>query len=111
MTGRRREPVLISLEGGGWSEKHPYAHNSEEFAFVLEGEPTLTLGPEEHLLAPGDAVTIRAQELRRRENRAARSSASSSCPLADPAGLLSRPAVHQFKTLAPSMLEGYSATR
>jgi uncharacterized cupin superfamily protein len=36
---------------------------------VLEGQPTLTLGPEEHVLRPGDAVTIRARELRRWENR------------------------------------------
>ncbi|HXB56005.1 MAG TPA: cupin domain-containing protein [Vicinamibacteria bacterium] len=69
MTGRRLEPVLITLDPGGRSGKHPYAHTSEEFAFVLEGEPTLTLGPEEHVLAPGDAVTIRAQELRRWENK------------------------------------------
>jgi transcriptional regulator with XRE-family HTH domain len=70
MAGHRLEPVLITLDPGGRSGKHPYAHNSEEFAFVLEGTPTLTLGPEEHVLEPGDAVTIRAQELRRWENRA-----------------------------------------
>jgi quercetin dioxygenase-like cupin family protein len=69
MTGRRMEPVLITLEPGGRSGKHPHPHNTEEFAFVLEGAPTLTLGPEEHLLATGDAVTIRPQELRRWENR------------------------------------------
>lgn len=69
MTGRRLEPVLISLEPGGRSAKHPTAHAAEEFAFVLDGRPTLTLGPEEHLLAPGDAVTIRPAELRRWENR------------------------------------------
>jgi quercetin dioxygenase-like cupin family protein len=69
MTGRRLEPVLITLEPGGRSGKHPYAHDTEEFAYVLEGEPTLTLGPEEHVLHAGDAVTIRAQELRRWENR------------------------------------------
>ena len=67
--GRRMEPSLITLEKGGRSGKHPAPHTSEEFAFVLEGEPTLTLGPEEHKLAPGDAVTIRPQELRRWENK------------------------------------------
>jgi quercetin dioxygenase-like cupin family protein len=69
MTGCRLEPVLMTLEPGGRSGKHPYAHATEEFAYVLEGEATLTLGPEEHGLRPGDAVTIRAQELRRWENR------------------------------------------
>lgn len=72
MTGRRLEPVLISLEPRGRSGKHPYAHDTEEFAFVLAGRPTLTLGPEEHVLRAGDAVTIRAQELRRWENKGKR---------------------------------------
>ncbi len=68
-TGRRMEPVLIALDPGGRSGKHPYAHDAEEFAYILEGEATLTLGPEDHVLRPGDAVTILAQELRRWENR------------------------------------------
>lgn len=68
MTGRL-EPMQITLDPGGRSGKHPHTHSSEEFAFVLEGQPTLTLGPEEHVLHPGDAVTIRPQELRRWENR------------------------------------------
>jgi transcriptional regulator with XRE-family HTH domain len=69
MMGRKMEPVLITLERGGRSGKHPAPHSSEEFAFILEGEPTLTLGPDEHRLVPGDAVTIRPQELRRWENK------------------------------------------
>jgi quercetin dioxygenase-like cupin family protein len=72
MTGRRLEPVLISLDPGGRSGKHPFAHDTEEFAFVLAGTATLTLGPEEHVLRTGDAVTIRAQELRRWENKGRR---------------------------------------
>jgi quercetin dioxygenase-like cupin family protein len=71
ITGRRQEPVLITLEPGGRTGKHPYAHSSEQFAFVVQGKPILTLGPEEHVLQPGDAVTIRPQELRRWENRSA----------------------------------------
>jgi transcriptional regulator with XRE-family HTH domain len=69
MRGCRLEPVLMTLEPGGRTAKHPYAHFVEEFAFVVKGAPILTLGPEEHRLKPGDAVTIRAQELRRWENR------------------------------------------
>jgi uncharacterized cupin superfamily protein len=38
---------------------------------VIAGRPTLTLGPDERVLGPGDAVTIRARELRRWENRGA----------------------------------------
>jgi len=71
VTGRRLEPWLITLDPGGRSAKHPSIHRSEEFAYVLEGKPTLTLGPEEHVLRPGDAVTIRARELRRWENKTA----------------------------------------
>jgi transcriptional regulator with XRE-family HTH domain len=68
MTGRRLEPVLITLDAGGRSGKHPYANDTEEFAFVVSGKPILTLGPEEYALRAGDAVTIRPQELRRWEN-------------------------------------------
>jgi transcriptional regulator with XRE-family HTH domain len=69
MTGRRLEPILITLEPGGRSAKHPVASEFEEFAYVLQGKPTLTLGPDEHALTTGDAVTVRARELRRWENR------------------------------------------
>lgn len=69
MLGRRFEPILITLEPRGRSAKHPSTHASEQFAYVLDGEATLTLGPEEYVLRSGDAVTIRAQELRRWENR------------------------------------------
>jgi transcriptional regulator with XRE-family HTH domain len=62
--GRRLEPLLISLEPGGRSGKHPVAHPTEEFAYVLEGTLDLTLGPDVHSLAAGDAVTILSQELR-----------------------------------------------
>jgi len=65
----RFEPVVITLDPSGRSAKHPVAHSTEEFAYVLAGQATLTLGPEEHLLKAGDAVTLRAGELRRWENR------------------------------------------
>lgn len=67
--GRRLEPVVITLDPGGRSGKHPAAHAAEDFALVLEGEVSLTLGPDEHVLRQGDAVTIGPQELRRWENR------------------------------------------
>lgn len=69
MSGHRGlEPVLITLDPGGRSGKHPAPHAAEEFAFVLEGEVTLTLGPERHHLAAGDAATILPRELRLWEN-------------------------------------------
>ena len=62
--GRRLEPLLISLEPGGRSGKHPVAHPAEEFGYVLEGTVSVTLGPDEHSLSAGDSVTILSQELR-----------------------------------------------
>ncbi len=68
---QRLEPVLITLLPGGRSGKHPYPHPREEFAFVVEGRVSLTLGPERHALATGDAVMILPGELRLWENDSA----------------------------------------
>jgi transcriptional regulator with XRE-family HTH domain len=65
MGGRLIEPMLITLEANGRSGKHPTGQPREEFAFVLEGEVELTLGPDSFRLRAGDAVTIRRGELRR----------------------------------------------
>jgi len=69
--GRLIEPLLITLEPGGRSGKHPTAQPREEFAFVLEGEVELALGPDTFRLATGDAVTILRGELRRWSNNGA----------------------------------------
>jgi transcriptional regulator with XRE-family HTH domain len=65
---QRIEPVLITLKPGGRSGKHPYPHPREEFAFVVEGTLSLTLGPEKHTLGMGDSVMILPKELRLWEN-------------------------------------------
>ncbi len=64
------EAILITLRPGGRSGKHPYAHPREEFAFVLQGEVVLTLGPEEHRLRRGDSAKILPGELRLWHNAA-----------------------------------------
>lgn len=66
---RRLEPVLAILGPGGKSGKHLHSHSREEFAFVLKGSVTLTLGDEESELRPGDAVTLPAHAPHRWENR------------------------------------------
>jgi transcriptional regulator with XRE-family HTH domain len=66
--GCRLEPVLITLEPGGRSGKHPVAAPVEEFALVLAGGPLVTLGPDQHKLRVGDAVRILARELRLWQN-------------------------------------------
>lgn len=66
--GRLIEPMLITLEPGGRSGKHPTSQPREEFAFVLAGEVELTLGPETFSLRAGDAATMLRGELRRWTN-------------------------------------------
>lgn len=72
-TPARLEVISITLDPGGRSGRHPYAHPREEFAFVLKGRVTLTLGPEEHRLGAGDAACILPSELRlwRNDSRSA----------------------------------------
>jgi transcriptional regulator with XRE-family HTH domain len=66
--GALLEPLLITLEPGGRSGKHPTARPREEFAFVVEGEVQLTLGPDTFKMCAGDAATILRGELRRWTN-------------------------------------------
>jgi XRE family transcriptional regulator, regulator of sulfur utilization len=66
--GRLVEPLLITLEPGGRSGKHATAQPREEFAFVLEGDIELTLGPDSYRLGEGDAATLLRGELRRWTN-------------------------------------------
>jgi quercetin dioxygenase-like cupin family protein len=66
----RLEAILVTLKAGGRSGKHPYPHPREEFAFVVQGEVVLSLGPEEHRLRRGDAATILPGELRLWRNEA-----------------------------------------
>ena len=61
---RRLEPLLITLEPGGRSGKHPVAQRGEQFALVIKGRVTLRLGPDEHRLAAGDSATLLPGELR-----------------------------------------------
>lgn len=66
--GRLVEPLLITLEPGGRSGKHPTSQPREEFAFVLQGTVELTLGPDVHRMEEGDAATLLRGELRRWTN-------------------------------------------
>jgi transcriptional regulator with XRE-family HTH domain len=66
---RRLEAVLITLDPGGRSGKHPASgHDHEEFAFVLKGPLVLTLGPDRNVLRTGDSVIFLPGELRLWEN-------------------------------------------
>ncbi len=66
---RKLEAVLVVFGSGGRSGKHAHSHSHEEFAFVVKGQVTLTLGDERSELVPGDAVTLPALAPRLWENR------------------------------------------
>ena len=71
-TGAQLHPLLVTLEPGGQSGRKARPCEHEEFALVLEGHVVLTLGAEQHTMAPGDAATIRAGRPRRWANVANR---------------------------------------
>jgi transcriptional regulator with XRE-family HTH domain len=52
------EPVMLTLAPGGRSGRFPAAPGGEKFALLIEGEVTLTLGEEVHVLRKGDAITF-----------------------------------------------------
>jgi len=52
------EPVMLIMAPEGRSGIFPAAPGGEKFALVVEGEVTLTLGDEVHVLRHGDAITF-----------------------------------------------------
>jgi transcriptional regulator with XRE-family HTH domain len=52
------ESVMMTLAPGGRSGKYPVTDSGERFAFIVEGEVTLTLGNEVYMLGKGDAITF-----------------------------------------------------
>ena len=52
------EPVMLTMAPEGRSGKYPAAPGGEKFAFMVEGEVTLTLGDEVYVLRQGDAITF-----------------------------------------------------
>jgi len=64
----RLEALLITLEPGGLSGKHPSAAASDTFAFIVEGEVTITVGESQHTLRRGDAITLTVDMPHRWEN-------------------------------------------
>src|SRR5919106_2093611 len=55
------EGVMITMAPGGRSGKGPSGHPGEEFALVLEGEVSLTLGTEVQLLYRGDTASFTSE--------------------------------------------------
>jgi quercetin dioxygenase-like cupin family protein len=55
------EAVLITIASGGRSGKQPSSHPGEEFALVFDGEVSLTLGSDVHLLRRGDTASFSSE--------------------------------------------------
>ena len=66
--GCRLEPVLVTIEPGGSSGKHPEPSMHEQFAYMVAGRAQLTLDAEELELSVGDAVSIPVGVSRRWHN-------------------------------------------
>ncbi len=66
--GVRLEPILVTLEPGATSGNSAHASPRDQFAFVLEGEVTLTHAQLDHVMTAGDSATIRSGIPRRWRN-------------------------------------------
>jgi len=60
-TARHLEAVMITLASGGRSGKRTSSHPGEEFALVFDGEVSLTLGDDVHILRRGDTVSFNSE--------------------------------------------------
>lgn len=58
---KRLEAVMITINAGGRSGKQPSSHLGEEFALVYDGEVSLTLGSDVHVLRRGDTVSFKSE--------------------------------------------------
>ncbi|HOX27659.1 MAG TPA: cupin domain-containing protein [bacterium] len=53
---RNMEPFIVTLEPATIKDSHAYAHEGEEFIFVLEGKMEVQLGDHTDVLEPGDSI-------------------------------------------------------
>jgi transcriptional regulator with XRE-family HTH domain len=63
------EIVLITMDCGGMSSKHPVPQPRTQVALILRGEAALTLDQKVHVMASGDSVLIKKGVAHRWENR------------------------------------------
>ena len=67
--GRALEALMVTLDPGGESGKHPAPSLHDQFAIVFAGTVEVTLGKESMTLHVGDAVHIAAGVRHRWHNR------------------------------------------
>ena len=56
LAGGKLEAAMVELYGP--QERPGFRHSGEEFVYCLSGRLRLTVGPEEHILEPGDSATF-----------------------------------------------------
>jgi transcriptional regulator with XRE-family HTH domain len=56
LLNRKLEPMLIELSPHAETGSDFYQHTGEEFGYVLEGEFTVIIGTEEHILKAGESI-------------------------------------------------------
>jgi transcriptional regulator with XRE-family HTH domain len=56
LTGGKLEAAIVELYGP--QERPGFRHSGEEFVYCISGRLRLTVGPEEHILEPGDSATF-----------------------------------------------------
>ena len=69
VNGQAFDALMVTMEPGGTSGKHPSGVSTDQLAVVFSGQLTLTLAEEILELGPGDAVLIRARTPHRWQNR------------------------------------------
>jgi transcriptional regulator with XRE-family HTH domain len=65
------ESFMMIMAPGGRSGTFPVTDSAEKFAFIVEGEVTLTVGDEVYMLGKGDAITFASADPHHWENAGA----------------------------------------
>jgi transcriptional regulator with XRE-family HTH domain len=71
-SGSHLYAILVKLDPGGMSGKHPRSSPNDEFAFIYRGSAVLTLDADDHLLKQGDSAVIPSGAGRRWRNESRR---------------------------------------
>ena len=53
---RKLEPFIVVLEPETIKNQKPYAHEGEEFIYILEGKVEIVIGENKDILEPGDSI-------------------------------------------------------
>lgn len=69
LVNRKLEPMIIEIGPHSETGADFYQHTGEEFGYVLEGEFTVMIGTEEHVLTVGESIYFSSNLPHRLKNR------------------------------------------